>query len=68
VQEEKQELEIVSIDAGREINRSDEHFANADSSRIRTLLPASNRRFERLRQPQKQELEIVSIEEGMQIE
>jgi hypothetical protein len=55
----KQELEIVSIDAGREIDSSDEQPSNADLSRPEIVQPVSNAKVERLSQFLKQELEIV---------
>jgi hypothetical protein len=60
-------LEIVSIDAGRQIDRSDEHHSNADSPSLTIAEPASNAKCEMLLQDRKHELEIVSIDEGMQI-
>jgi hypothetical protein len=41
VQEPKQDSEIVSIDAGMEIDSS-EHERNADSPRVEILQPVSN--------------------------
>jgi hypothetical protein len=66
-QDSKQDLEIVSTDAGRQIDLSEEQRANADSPMIEIRDPDSNARDERCGQKWKQSLEMVSIDEGIHI-
>jgi hypothetical protein len=68
LQRAKQRLEMVSIDEGIQIERSDWHPPNADSPKIETLEPDSNAKFESEPHPSKQDLEIVCMDEGIQIE
>jgi hypothetical protein len=64
----KQPGEIVSIDAGRWIDRSDRQSENADSPRVKSLEPGSNVKFESPSQRRKQNAEIVSIDDGREID
>jgi hypothetical protein len=64
----KQLLETVSTDAGRQMDRSDEHSENADAPRIEILEPDSNVKLRRFEQRRKHPLESVSIDEGRQID
>jgi hypothetical protein len=64
----KQELEIVSIDDGRQIDPSDEHPRNADSPRLETREPGSNVKVESVLQPSKQDFGIASVHEGLQLD
>jgi hypothetical protein len=59
---------MVSSDEGRQIDRSDEQYQNADSPRTKSLDPVSNVKSERRPQLLKHDLEIVSIDEGIQID
>jgi hypothetical protein len=43
----KQPSEIIVVDKGRQIDRSDEHNVKADAPRIESLLAASNAKLER---------------------
>jgi hypothetical protein len=65
-QRKKHDLEIVSIDEGMQIDRSDEHLSNADSPRLAIWQPNSNATFERRSQLQKHRLGSASIDEGIQ--
>jgi hypothetical protein len=65
---EKQDLEMISTDEGREMNSSEKHWANADSLRIEILEPASKLKSESSSQLAKQDLAIVSTDEGIQMD
>jgi hypothetical protein len=64
----KQLSEIVSIDEGIQIDRSDEQNENAYSPRFETLQQLSNVKIERFMQLKKQFLEMISIDAGIQID
>jgi hypothetical protein len=64
----KHSLEIVSIDEGIQIDRTDEQFLNVDSPRIETVQPLSKVNFERFVHFPTQESEIVSVDERIQID
>jgi hypothetical protein len=64
----KQDLPIVSIEAGMQIARSDEHVPNADSPKTETSQPVSNAKFERLAQAEKHHFDIILTDRGMQID
>jgi hypothetical protein len=64
----KQDLEIVSIDEGMQIDVSDEQFSKADSPRFERREPIAKVKCDRFRQSLKQNREIVSIDEGTQID
>jgi hypothetical protein len=68
VQLEKQLSEMVSIDEGIQIDRSDEQCANADSPSVETLQQLSNVKIERFLQLEKQSSAMVVIDEGIQID
>jgi hypothetical protein len=55
------------MEAGRQIDRSDEQDENAESPRCERIEPASNATNERRPQALKQELEMARIDEGMQM-
>jgi hypothetical protein len=56
------------INEGRQIERSDEHFSNADSPILNILARPANANSERLVQDVKQPSEMTLSDEGMQIE
>jgi hypothetical protein len=56
------------MDAGTEIDSSDEHHPNANSPRIESRLPGSNAKLERALHHLKQDPERVSTDEGRQID
>jgi hypothetical protein len=62
----KPKSEIVSIEAGMQIDRSDEHDPNAHFPRIESSDPCSNVKYERVSQKLKHSAEIISIDEGIQ--
>jgi hypothetical protein len=64
----KHDSEIVSIDDGIQIERSDEPRANADWPRIEIRKPRSNVQSESVSQPRKRESQTVSIDEGTEID
>jgi hypothetical protein len=64
----KQELEIVSIDEGIQIDRSNEHPRKANSRMVEILHPNSNVTVESFWQDRKHDLEILFTDEGMQID
>jgi hypothetical protein len=64
----KQDLEIVSIDEGRQIDQSEEQWSKADSPRFESREPGSKVKCSRFRQDRKHSWAIVSTEEGMQID
>jgi hypothetical protein len=64
----KDELEMVSIDEGRQIERSDEQPSNPESATVERAEPRSNVTIKRLLQRPKQSSGIVTIEEGIQID
>jgi hypothetical protein len=59
---------MVSIDDGRQIERSDEQFWNAIGPNPDRRDPRSKVKLERNWQPMKQYREIVRIDEGRQID
>jgi hypothetical protein len=61
-------VQILSTDEGTEIDRNEEQYENAKSSRLASLMPALKVTFERLLQWLKQNFEILSIDEGIQID
>jgi hypothetical protein len=63
----KQERGMLVIDAGMQIDVSDEHPENSDSASLEILAPGSNVNFERPLQLEKHDFEIVSIVLGRQI-
>jgi hypothetical protein len=67
VQALKHEYDIVSTDAGTQIDASHEHSRNAELTSFEILEGDSNVTFQRYRQPLKQLPAIVSTDEGMQI-
>jgi hypothetical protein len=58
-------LQIVSTEEGIQIDASDEHFQNAESSIHESLEHDSNVTTERTVQKAKHSLQIFSTEEGM---
>jgi hypothetical protein len=62
----KQHDEIVSIDEGKQIDRSDEHQQKANSPIAATREPGSNLKSERALHERKQLAGITSTDEGMQ--
>jgi hypothetical protein len=60
--------QIVSIDAGIQINWSDEHLSNGDSPRLESLLPNSIANSDNWVHDLKQNREMVSIDEEIQID
>jgi hypothetical protein len=66
-QSSKHDMEMVSIDAGRQIDRSDSHPSKTNSPSFDILQPLSTVRLESLSQDWKQRSEIVSMDDGMQI-
>jgi hypothetical protein len=62
----KQDPEIVSIDAGRQIDRRDEQAANADSPKIEFREPNSNITVRRFLHDLKHSRGMSSISEGRQ--
>jgi hypothetical protein len=66
-QPSKQDRQIVSIDAGRQTDRSDEHTANANSPTVNSREPDSNLNVERPSHRLKQRVQIISTDEGIQI-
>jgi hypothetical protein len=64
----KHDSEIVSIDEGRQMDRSDEQNENADCPRIESLEGVSNVKWKRVWQPLKHDFETISIDAGMQME
>jgi hypothetical protein len=57
----------MSIEEGIQIERSDEHPANVNSSRMEIAQPYSKAKYESTLQFWKQDFEIASMEEGIQI-
>jgi hypothetical protein len=68
MQDLKQDVQIVLIDEGIHILRSDEQDSKADFPRSRSREPLSNVKLERPQQRRKQNSQIVSIDEVMQID
>jgi hypothetical protein len=64
----KHDLEIVVTDEGKQIDRRDEHDANADSSTIESREPASNATCTSFVHRRKQSSRMISIDAGMQID
>jgi hypothetical protein len=64
----KNDAEIVSTDAGIQIDCSDEQFRKGESPRLRTFEPDSNVKLESFRQERKQYPPIDVVDEGMQID
>jgi hypothetical protein len=59
---------MVSTDAGRQIDCSEEQDTNAASSREEIWQSGSNVKLDSLKQELKHNTEIVSINEGMQMD
>jgi hypothetical protein len=59
---------MISIDAGRVMQKSDEQFKNADSPRRQMRQSRSKVTLKRFPHFEKQNLEILTIDEGIQID
>jgi hypothetical protein len=64
----KQDGESVSVDEGRQTDRSDEQFSKAESAMVASFELGSNVKLERQRQSLKHDSAIVTVEEGIQID
>jgi hypothetical protein len=67
-QSEKHAWEMISVDAGMEIDSSHRHFENADSPSTESAEPDSKVKSRNIRQPLKHDFEMISTDEGMQID